>query len=149
MSQTKSATPRPSRANLPLVLLVEPEGAQQQHSEVVANAGFRVTSVAADDVDIARILEQDPAVVAAELDGSGPATLNLAKRFRETPEASLIPFIIYGPGLRARDIEEATRAGALWLQIEPTDGGRLVAAVRGLIAASRKDRMEDHPARDR
>jgi PleD family two-component response regulator len=124
----------------PLVLLIEPKRARHQHQESVARAGFRVASLAADDVEIARIVEQCPAVVAAELDGSRSRTLNLARRFRQIPETRLIPFLIYGHKLPPRDIEDAARAGALWLQLEPTDGARLVAAVRGLVAASRRDR---------
>jgi CheY-like chemotaxis protein len=97
-------------------------------------------SVSTEKVDVARILEQGPAIVAAELDGSGAGrTLNLARRFRQDLRARPIPFIIYGHQLRPQDIEDAARAGALWLQIEPTDGARLAAAVRGLIAASRRD----------
>ena len=124
----------------PLVLLVEPEGARHRHAARIASAGFRVASMASEDLDIGRVLEQSPAVVAAELAGDGSTTLSLARRFREIPDARLIPFIIYGHELRARDIEEAARAGALWLQMETTDGARLVAAVRGLIAASHRAR---------
>ena len=103
-------------------------------------AGYGLSSVAAEDMDIAHVLQQRPAVIAAELDHSGlVGTLNLAKRFRENTQGRLIPFIIYGHELRPQDIEDAARAGALWLQIEPTDGARLVAAVRGLIAATRKE----------
>ena len=124
----------------PLVLLVEHKGGQHQHAELLSRAGFRVASVATEKFDIVGLLEQGPAVVAAELDGSGSATtLNLARRFRQDPRARPIPFIIYGHHLRSEDIEDAARAGALWLQLEPTDGARSVAAVRGLIAASRKD----------
>jgi hypothetical protein len=94
--------------------------------------------VAPEDFDIGRVLEQAPAVVAVELDGDGCTTLGLARRFRQTPDARLIPFIIHGHALPPRDIEEAARAGALWLQMEATDSPRLIAAVRGLIAASRK-----------
>jgi len=124
-----------------LVLLVEPPGARtQRHADFLARAGYRVSSVAAENIDIAEVLQQRPAVIAAGLEHSGLVrTLNLAKRFRENPQARLIPFIIYGHELRPRDIEDAARAGALWLQIEPTDGARLVAAVRGLIAASGKE----------
>lgn len=123
------------------VLLVEPKGRRnQEHTKALVGAGFRVESVAPEEADTARVLEQRPAVVAAELDGAGAlATLNLARRFRENSQARLIPFIIYGHELRPRDIENAARAGALWLQLEPGDGARLVAAVRGLIAASRKE----------
>jgi CheY-like chemotaxis protein len=125
----------------PLVLLIEHESGRHPHTELLAHAGFRVASVATEKVDVAGVLEQRPAVVAAELDGSGSATtLSLAKRFRQDPRARPIPFIIYGHHLRPQDIEDAARAGALWLQLEPTDGARLVAAVRGLIAASQKHR---------
>lgn len=95
--------------------------------------------MALEDLDIGRVIEQAPAVVAAELDGDACTTLGLARRFRQNPDARLIPFIIYGHELRPRDIEEAARAGALWLQMEATDGPRLIAALRGLIAASRKE----------
>jgi CheY-like chemotaxis protein len=130
-----------------LVLLVVPRGVpNQQHAETLVRAGYRVSSVAADNIDIADLLQQRPAVVAAELDHSGlVGTLNLAKRFRENPQARLIPIIIYGHELRPEDIDNAARAGALWLQVEPGDGARLVAAVRGLIAASRKERPDELP----
>ena len=124
-----------------LVLLVEPKGARNQgHTKALVGAGFRVESVASEEADPARVLERRPAVVVAELDGAGAvATLNLARRFRMNPQARLIPFIIYGHQLRAQDIEDAARAGALWLQLEPADGARLLAAVRGVIAASRRE----------
>ena len=124
-----------------LVLLIEPRGAQnERHADYLTRAGYRVSSVATDHVDIDQVLQQRPAVVAAELDHSGlVGTLNLAKRFRENSQARPIPFIIYGHALRPQDIENAARAGALWLQLEPADGARLVAAVRGLIAASREE----------
>ena len=128
----------------PLVLLVEPTDARnRQHNECLADAGFRVKSVQTEEVEVARVLEQRPAVIAAELASSGLATtLSLAKRFRQDPEARLIPFIIYGHHLHPEDIEDAARAGALWLHLEPTDGARLVAAVQGLLAASRNEPVE-------
>jgi hypothetical protein len=57
----------------------------------------------------------------------------------------LIPIVIYGHQLRPQDIEDAARVGALWLHIEPADGARLVAAVRGLFAASHQDTIEADP----
>jgi DNA-binding NtrC family response regulator len=123
-----------------LIVLIEPKAARHQHADILDRAGFRVAAIAAEEFNLARVLEQGPAVVAAELDGAGSATLNLAKQFRQTAQARLIPFIIYGHQLRPQDIENAARTGALWLQLEPGDGNRLVAAVRGLIAASRGDR---------
>jgi hypothetical protein len=136
-------------ANQPLVLLVEPKGTRNpKHAGELMRAGFRVMSVASEDVDIVAVLEQGPAVVAAQLDGSGSSsTLNLARRFRQTPQARLIPFVIYGHELRPGDIEEAARIGALWVQVEPGDGARLVAVARGLIRASDDSSVEDHPSR--
>jgi CheY-like chemotaxis protein len=126
-------------ADQSLIVLIEPKAARHRHTDILARAGFRVTSIAAEEFDLTRLLKQSPAVVAAELDDAGSATLNLAKQFRQTPQAPLIPFIIYGHQFRPQDIENAARAGALWLQLEPGDGNRLVAAVRGLIAASRDE----------
>jgi hypothetical protein len=104
--------------------------------------------VAREEVDIAGVLEQGPAVVAAQLDGSGASsTLNLAHRFRQTPQALLIPFVIYGHELRPGDIEDAARIGALWVQLEPSDGARLVAVVRGLIRTSDDSSLEAHISR--
>jgi CheY-like chemotaxis protein len=126
-------------ADQPLVLLVEPQSAQHAHAEKLSHAGFRVATVAAPEFDVARVLAQSPAVIAAELDGSGSvATLSLARQFRQNPQGRPIPFIVFGHHLRNSDIEDIARAGALWLQLEPADGARLVAAVRGLIAASQK-----------
>ena len=134
-----------------LVLLVEHKGARNQgHTKALVDAGFRVESVASEEANIARVLARRPAVVAAELDGHGAlAALDLARRFRENPRARLIPFIIYGHHLRARDIEDAARAGALWLQLEPADGARLVAAVRGVIAASLRENVAADEPRGR
>ena len=94
-----------------LVLMVEPKSARNEgHAEALAHAGFRVLSLAPEEVDVVRALKQGPAVVAAELDDAGLVTaLNLARRFRETPEARLIPFIIYGHQLGPQDIEATAR----------------------------------------
>lgn len=121
----------------PLVLLIEPADARYHHADALASAGFRSQRVAAADMDIARLQSLRPAVIAAERDGGIP--LELVKRLRQDPRTRLIPFIIYGHHLRPEDIENAARSGALWLQLEPNDGARLVAAVRGLIAASRHE----------
>jgi hypothetical protein len=39
-------------------------------------------------------------------------------------------------GLSAEDIERAARGGAMWLQLEPSDGLKLVAAIRGVLNAA-------------
>ena len=133
-----------------LVLLVEPNGTRNEaHRAALADAGFRVVSVGTEAIDIADILHQRPAVVAAELDGPGSvATLNLAKKFRQDARTRPIPFIIYGHHLQPQDIEETARVGALWLQLEPRDGARLVAAVRGLIRASVERSIEARTPRE-
>ena len=41
--------------------------------------------------------------------------------------------IVYGDGLSAADIERATTMGALWLQLEPADGTKLVAATQAVL----------------
>src|SRR5437867_1962246 len=63
-----------------LVLLFEPKGGEHQHTDILVRAGFRVASVATEKVDIGHLLEQRPAVVAAEIDGSGSAAPALAGR---------------------------------------------------------------------
>jgi CheY-like chemotaxis protein len=126
-------------AEQPLVLLIEPQVARHRHAAALEKAGFRSASVLADHVDIDRVLDQRPAVIAAELDGSAAGTLELARRLRQNPRTRLIPLVIYGHDLRPQHIEDAARAGALWLQLEPSDGARLVAAVRGVVAASHRD----------
>jgi hypothetical protein len=44
--------------------------------------------------------------------------------------------IVYGHGLNPEDIERAARGGAMWVQLEPSDGLKLVAAVHGVLAAA-------------
>jgi hypothetical protein len=59
------------------------------------------------------------------------------------------PVIVYGYGLSAEEIEHAARAGALWLQLEPSDGTKLVAAIRGVLAASSAGHVRSGPANRR
>jgi hypothetical protein len=120
----------------PLILLLKPEGAQQHHHDLLSAAGFRVVTSAIPG-EIGALLDYGPAVVAAELVAAhAPRTLELARKFRALPRTRAIPFIIYGTHLRRYEMETATRAGALWLHIEPRDGAKFVAAVRGVLAAS-------------
>ena len=122
----------------PLVLLIEPQVARHRPAAALEKAGFRSASVDAGEVDVDRVADQRPAVIAAELDGSAVATLELARRVRQNPQTRLIPLVIYGHDLR-RSTSRMPLAGALRLQPEPDDDARLVAVVRGVVAASHRD----------
>jgi hypothetical protein len=132
----------------PLVLLIEPSAARHHHAQLLAEAGFRVELLAPQDVTIGWIEEKKPALIAVELDESSPSdALELTPRLRGSgPVLSRTddgrgsglrtPVIVYGHGLAAADIERAARGGALWLQLEPSDGVKLVAAIRGVLTAA-------------
>ena len=137
-SPVEPAAPSRAIADDPrLVLLLAPEGAQQHHAERLAAQGFRVVSLSWPEADLESVIGYAPALVAIELlPADARHTLELAHAFRQNTRTPQIPFIIYGPHLRAREIEDAARTGVLWLQMEPGDGAKLVAAVRGLLAAS-------------
>ena len=121
----------------PIVLLVEPSGPKHQHAEVVTRAGFRVVRLPPEEVTPPQILDVGPAIIAVELDGANAGdALDLAPRLRADARARSIPVIVYGHGLDASDIERAARGGAMWLQLEPSDGLKLVAAIRGVLTAS-------------
>ena len=78
-----------------------------------------------------------PAIIAIELDGERSAgALELAPRLRADGARTMsIPVIVYGHRLSAADIERVATGGAMWLQLEPSDGPKLVAAIRGVLAA--------------
>jgi CheY-like chemotaxis protein len=128
----------------PVVVLIEAEHGEHHHGEMLSRAGFGVVSIPTQKASVDLVLEHTPDIVAAELTPSHEAsTLEFVRRFRERPETRLVPFVVYGHSLRAQDIEAAARAGALWLQLEPSDGARLIAAARGLVAAARKETQPD------
>jgi hypothetical protein len=128
-----------SLSSSPVVVLIEPEGSQHRYGDSLSSAGFHVVHVRTSEANVARVLKPSPSVVAAELIQSHAIDiLDFVRRFRENPEARLIPFILYGQSLARRDIEDAARAGAMWLQLDASDGSRLAAAARGLISASHK-----------
>jgi DNA-binding response OmpR family regulator len=122
----------------PVVLLVEPSDPKHHHAEMLTRAGFRVVQLPPHEVTTLRTQDVKPAIVAVELDGSGSSdALDLAPRLRREarPRTIPIPVIVYGHGLSAADIERAAMAGAMWLQLEPSDGAKLVAAIRGVLTA--------------
>ena len=122
----------------PLVLLAESAHAEHHHAEILARAGLRVIRLPAHEVTSALMRDVKPAIIAIEFDGLQPNDgLDLAPRLRADarPRAIPIPVIVYGHGLSAADIERAATGGAMWLQLEPSDGTKLVAAIRGVLAA--------------
>lgn len=126
-------------AGSPLVVLIEPPHRRHHHADTLSRAGFQVVQVAAQDTGVESILGQRPSLVAAELVPTDSApTWAFVRRFREDPATRFIPLIVFGDHLRLEDIEAAARSGALWLQLEPSNGARLVAAARGLVAAASK-----------
>jgi hypothetical protein len=123
----------------PVVVLVEPSHPEHKHAELLTHAGFRVVRLPPHEINSGLLDEVKPAIIAAELDGSQQSdALDLASRLREDvrPRSTSVPVIVYGHGLKPEDIERAARGGAMWLQLEPSDGLKLVAAIRGVLAAA-------------
>jgi hypothetical protein len=126
-------------SSAPLVLLAESAHADHHHDEMLTRAGFRVVTLPIREVTPTLIRDVKPAIVAIEFDGEQPTdALDLAPRLRANgrPRAIPIPVIVYGFGLSAPDIERVATGGAMWLQLEPSDGVKLVAAIRGVLTAS-------------
>jgi len=126
-------------SSAPLVLLAESAHAEHHHAEMLTRAGFRVVRLTVHEVTPALVRDVKPAIIAMEFDGSQPSDgLDLAPRLRADarPRAIPVPVIVYGHGLSAPDIQRAATGGAMWVQLEPSDGAKLVAAIRGVLAAS-------------
>ena len=129
---TKPAAPSP------VVLLLEPSDPDHHHAEMLTGAGFRVVSLPAHELTERAVKDVKPAIIAVELDGaSSRDALDLAPRLHgAAPRGEPIPVIVYGHGLSAPDIERAVTGGAMWLQLEPADGAKLLAAIRGVLTAA-------------
>ncbi len=131
----------------PVVLLIEPSEPKHQHADLLTQAGFRVASAPLDEVMSGFVTDVKPAIIAVELDADrAQDVLHLAQRVHTEWRLRDTPVIVYGHGLSAEDIEHAARAGALWLQLEPSDGNKLVAAIRGVLAASNAGNFRSGPA---
>ena len=124
-------------ASFPVVLLIAPGDPHHDHTRILADAGFRIITQSRDDASVKDIIDLDPRIVIAELsDGAGTdAIFNLVRRLKAHHMARHIPLIVYGTGLTADQIETTAHAGAMWLQLEPRDGYKLLAAVRGVLRA--------------
>jgi hypothetical protein len=122
----------------PIVLLVEPSGPNHHHAEMLRGAGFEVVTLPMVEITEDLLRDVSPAIVAVELDSahaSDALGLNL-RLLSELRQAVPVPIIVYGHGLSACDIERVARGGAMWLQLEPSDGAKLVGAIRGVLAAA-------------
>lgn len=81
-------------------------------------------------------MDLQPSIIVAELDGASNLTFELVDTLQAHALARHIPMIVYGFGLTPDQIEATARAGAMWLQLEPLDGYKLLGAVRGVLAAN-------------
>lgn len=69
-------------------------------------------------------------------------TLELARHLQSNDRARAIPFVVYGAQLSAFHIESIARAGAMWLQIEPSQGTKMVGAIRRIVAAGARNAVQ-------
>jgi two-component system phosphate regulon response regulator PhoB len=121
----------------PLVLLIQPVNAVHDHTALLARAGFHVHASPDARISERDVLAVAPDLIAVELEAARSAdTLDLARRLRADPRTLSIPVILYATQLQPEHIENAARAGILWLQIGSADGLKLVAAVRGVLTRS-------------
>lgn len=127
----KSVTPGTS----PLVLLIVPPDAHHQHTAILTAAGFRVLSQTDNEATVQSVLDLVPEIIVAELSGARTDPMfDLVHRLKDDVRARDIPLIVYGIGLTAAQIEQTAHAGAMWLQLEPCDGYKLLGAVRGVLS---------------
>jgi DNA-binding response OmpR family regulator len=123
------------RSDVPVVLVIEPATGIQDHTMDLQRAGLQVIRLSATTATTSAVLAAAPALIVAPLETTY-RTLDLIRQLRINDGIRAIPIIIYGVRLTAADIEAIALAGALFLQLEPHDGDKLVAAVRGTLAAS-------------
>ena len=122
-----------------LVLLVTPEkqSGNHDHTAILSKAGFHVVNHTHEGASVSEIVRLEPRIIIAELgEGGSDAMFNLVRRVKADPFGRHIPLIVYGVGLTADEIETTAHAGAMWLQLEPTDGYKLLGAVRGVLRAA-------------
>jgi CheY-like chemotaxis protein len=119
----------------PVVLLIEPADAAHDHAALLRRYGFRVEAHDAGRVTHVELAGSAPSVIAIELDAARTAaTVDLARRLREEPQMRDVPIILFATHLRATDIQAGASAGVMSLQIGPSDGLKLVGAIRGILS---------------
>jgi hypothetical protein len=123
----------------PIVLVIVPtiQSDAHDHTQTLTQAGFRVVPFTHEQASAPGVLRLGPRIIVAELaDGESRAMFDLLRLFKTHPLVRHIPVIVYGVALTAAEIETIARVGAMWLQLEPTDGFKLVGAVRGVLRAT-------------
>jgi hypothetical protein len=119
------------------VLVLFQSQPSDEHSDALARAGLRVEVIVDEGVTDDMVLSLGPALIAIEFDITrGPSAFVLPQRLRANPRMNAIPILMYAPLLRAEHIEDIARSGLMWLQIGTSDNSKLIAAVRGVLAAS-------------
>ena len=124
-----------SDTSSPLVLLVVSSDIKHRHAAILAADGFRVATQTEPESTVRAIMKMEPSIIVAELDSASDVTLVLVRTLHQHALARYIPMIVYGFGLTPEQIESTARSGAMWLQLEPSDGYKLLGAVRGVLAA--------------
>jgi hypothetical protein len=120
----------------PVVVLFQSR-ANVDHSDALARAGLRVEVISDEGVTEDIVLSLGPNLIAIEFDASrGPSAFDLPRRLRANPRMNTIRIIMYAPLLRAEHIEDIARSGLMWLQVGTADNLKLIAAVRGVLAAA-------------
>lgn len=128
-----------SRSQNPVVLLITPTKPPpaHDHTAILGKAGFQILNHTHEDASVTEVLRLDPRIIAAELGAGGrEGMFNMIRRLKAHPTVRHIPLIVYGVGLTADEIEATAHAGAMWLQLEPSDGYKLLGAIRGVLRAS-------------
>ena len=123
----------------PVVLLVTPEkqARNHDHTTMLTKAGFNVVNHTHEEASVTEIVRLEPRIIIAELgEGGSEAMFELVRRVKAHQFGRHFPVIVYGVGLTADEIETTAHAGAMWLQLEPTDGYKLLGAVRGELRAA-------------
>jgi hypothetical protein len=121
---------------VPVVLLIASGDEGHGHAALLRRCGFVVEAQGADGITHGEMVRSVPSVIAIELDTARPgATVDLTRRLREDPRMQAVPIIVFATHLRASDIEAGASGGVLSLQIGPSDGLKLVGAIRGILSA--------------
>ena len=120
-----------------VVLLVEPVSESRHHSWSLSQTGFRVVASPDDGPTVRDFIgDLQPDVVAIESTAWRHRPLPLVHRLRRTA-GRRFPIVVYGTNLDPEAIRHIVGAGALWVEIGPSDGWKLEAAIRGVLAARR------------